>query len=117
MISGNLVRDPEQRQLPSGKPVCNFTIASNRKWRNDHGEDQEDVCYIDCKAFGRMAENISRYFNKGRPILIEGTLKHDRWQDEYGNTRSKHSIALSRFEFIGCREDNGGNGYETDNDT
>ncbi|NIP56114.1 single-stranded DNA-binding protein [candidate division KSB1 bacterium] len=107
IITGNLVRDPEIRQLQSGKTVCNFTIANSRKWKNEYGDEQEDVCFIDCKAFGRTAETIGQYLKKGRPVLIDGRITQDKWQDENGNNRSKHVITVGRFEFIGCK-DNGG---------
>lgn len=107
IITGNLVRDPESRELSSGITVCNITIANSRKWTNDHGDEQEDVCFIDCKAFGRTAETIGQYLRKGRPVLIEGRITHDKWQDADGNNRSKHVISVGRFEFIGCKDTGG----------
>ena len=99
---GNLTRDPELGETPSKTPVVDFGIATNRKWKNEKGSGEE-VCFIDCRAFGRMAENIAKYFLKGKPILIEGRLTFDQWTAQDGTKRSKHRITVESFQFVESR--------------
>jgi len=100
LLMGNLTRDPELRYLPSNMPVVGFGMAVNRRWKNQQGEQQEEVMFIDCDAFGRTAELINQFFRKGRPIFIEGRLKLDQWQDKDGNKRSKHKVIIDNFDFV-----------------
>ncbi len=101
IIVGNLTRDPELRQLPSGQPVCRLNVASNRQFRNRQtGDMVQEVCYVDVDVWGAQAETSRQYLQKGRPVLIEGRLKLDSWQDQQGNARSKHSIVADRVVFL-----------------
>ncbi len=102
IIIGNLTRDPEQRQLPSGQSVCRLGIASNRQYRNKQtGSMVQEVCFIDIDVWGPQADSCKQYLQKGRPVLIEGRLKYDTWQDAAGQTRSKHSVVADRVVFLG----------------
>lgn len=106
IIGGNLARDPEVRVTPKGTSVAQFTIANNRKWRDDSGTDREDVAFIDCEAWGKTAENIAKYFAKGRAIIVEGRLKHETWEDKVsGQKRSRVKVSVSAFHFVGSRQD------------
>ena len=107
ILVGNMTRDPELKHTPNNKSVANFGVAVNHKWKNSDGETQNDVTFVDCDAWGRTAEVITEYFQKGKPILVEGRLKLDQWQDRDGNNRSKLKVVVERFEFVG---DNQGNG-------
>ena len=111
-LMGNLTRDPELRYTPSNTPVLTVGLAVNRRWRNQQGENQEEVTFVDCDAFGRTAEVISQYLKKGRPIFIEGRLKLDQWQDKDGGNRSKLKVVIESFEFVDSRNeaDGGGSG-------
>jgi len=101
ILAGNMTRDPELRDAGSSQ-VCEFGIAINRKWKGQGGQQQEDVCYVDCTAWARTAEVIDQYFEKGKPILIEGRLQLDQWQDrQTGDNRSKLKVVVERFEFLG----------------
>ena len=101
IIVGNLTRDPELRQLPSGQSVCRLNVASNRQFRNRQtGDMVQEVCYVDVDVWGAQAETSRQYLQKGRPVLIEGRLKLDSWQDQQGNARSKHSIVADRVVFL-----------------
>ena len=82
ILAGNLTRDPELRYLPKGTAVAKIGLAINRNWRTETGEQKEEVTFIDVEAFGKQAETISQYLKKGRPILIEGRLKLDQWEDK-----------------------------------
>jgi single-strand DNA-binding protein len=109
LLMGNITRDIELRALPSGNSVATIGLAVNRKWRDQQsGEMKEDVTFVDCEAFGKTAENISKFFAKGKPIFLEGRLKLDTWQDKTdGSKRSKLKVVVEGFEFI---ESRGGGG-------
>lgn len=100
-LIGNLTRDPELKYTPKGTAVCKFGIACNRKWKDDSGQQKEDVTFIDVDAWGRTAEAISQYLKKGRPIYIEGRLKLDQWDDKQTNQkRSKLGVVCESFQFL-----------------
>lgn len=105
LLLGNLTRDPQLRHLPSQMAVVEFGLAMNRKFRTQSGEDREEVTFVDCSAFGRQAEIISQYCQKGRPIFIEGRLKLDQWEDRQGGgKRSKLTVVVENFQLLGGRE-------------
>ena len=109
ILMGNLTRDPEIRSLPSGQTVTNFGLAVNETWTDKtSGEKREEVCFVDVDAWGRQGEVVLEYFSKGKPILVEGKLKFRTWEADDGSKRSKHSITLDRFSFVGSRNDSNG---------
>ena len=101
MLMGNLTRDPQLSYLPSQTAVVEFGLAVNRKWKSKEGENKEDTCFIDCRAFGRSAENINKYLSKGRPVFVEGRLTFDSWTAQDGSKRSKHRVTVENFQFLG----------------
>ncbi len=114
ILMGNLTRDPELRHLPSNTAVTGIALAVNDRWKDkDSGEWKDRANFIDCEAFGRTAEVINEYFRKGKPILIEGRLRMDQWQDKEGNNRSKLKVVIDGFEFIGSRNEGGDRGGPT----
>ena len=100
-LMGNLTRDPQLRYTPSQQPVCSFGVAVNRKWKAADGQMKEDVCFVDCTAWGRTAETIQKYLNKGRPVFIEGRLTYSSWDGQDGKKRSKLEVTVEQFQFIG----------------
>lgn len=101
ILAGNLTRDPELRYTPKGTAIARIGMAINRTWKNETGETKEEVTFVDVDAWGRQAEVISQYLKKGRPILIEGRLKLDQWEDK--NTKQKQSklrVVLEGFQFL-----------------
>ncbi len=104
LLMGNLTRDPEMRFTPSNMAIAKIGIAVNRRWRNQAGEQQDEVTYLDCDAFGKTAEMINQYFRKGRPIFIEGRLKLDQWQDKEGHQRSKVVVVIESFQFVDSKQ-------------
>jgi len=109
ILMGNLTRDPEMRSLPSGQTVTNFGLAVSESWTDKaSGEKREEVCFVDVDAWGRQGEVVLEYFSKGKPILVEGKLKFRQWEAEDGSKRSKHSITLDRFSFVGSKNDSNG---------
>lgn len=102
IMIGNLTRDPEYKQLTSGQAVCRLGLASNRQFKNrQSGDLVQEVCYVDVDVWGAQAESCRQYLTKGRPVLVEGRLKLDSWQDQNGQNRSKHSIFAERVVFLG----------------
>ena len=107
LLMGNLTRDPQLKQLPNGSSVVDFGLACNRKYRNAAGEDKEETCFVDCAAFGKQAEVINQYCQKGKPLFVEGRLKYDSWEDKQGGKRSKLSVIVVNFQFLGSRDGGG----------
>lgn len=101
ILAGNLTRDPQLSFLPSNTPVVEFGMAINRRWKSQTGEQREDVTYVDVRAFGRQAETLNQYMNKGKPILVEGQLRFDQWEGKDGQKRSKLYVVVDTFQFLG----------------
>ena len=108
ILMGNLTRDPDYRVTPSGHQICKIGIAVNRRFTTQSGEHKEETTFVDVDAFGRQAETISRYFTKGRPILIEGRLRMDQWQTPQGENRSRLTVSMETFSFVGGSEGHAG---------
>lgn len=110
LLMGNITRDIEVRTLPSQMSVAQIGIAVNRKWRDSNsGELREEVTFVDCEAFGKTAENIAKFFAKGKPIFLEGRLKLDQWKDKTdGSNRSKLKVIIESFEFVESKGGGGG---------
>jgi single-strand DNA-binding protein len=101
ILAGNLTRDHELRYTPKGLAIVKIGIAINRTWKNEAGETKEEVTFVDVDAFGRQAEVVAQYFKRGRPILIEGRLRLDQWDDKQtGQKRSKLGVVLEGFQFM-----------------
>ncbi len=107
---GNLTRDPELRYTPKGTAVAKLGLAVNRTWRDAEGQQQDETTFVDVDAFGKQAETLGQYMQKGRPVLVEGRLKLDQWEDKNtGQKRSKLGVILERFSFVGGGNQAGGN--------
>ena len=109
ILAGNLTRDPELRYTPKGVAIAKFGLAINRTWKNEAGETKEEVCFVDVDAFSRQAEVIAQYMRKGKPILVEGRLRLDTWEDK--NTHQKQSklkVHLETFSFLDSKGAEGG---------
>ena len=104
ILVGNLTRDPELRTLPSGNSVARIALAVNRRYVGKDGETKEEVTYVDVDAFGKQAETIAKYCTKGQPLLVEGRLRLDQWDDKStGEKRSRLGVVLENFTFLGSR--------------
>lgn len=109
IIAGNVVRDPEMRTTTSGSQVCSFAVAVNRSFKDSSGNQQDQVSYLDCVAWGKSAEIICQYVHKGSSLLVSGRLEQRSWEDKNsGQRRSRVEIIVEDFSFIGGN--NGGNG-------
>jgi single-strand DNA-binding protein len=107
-LMGNLTRDPEMRVTPKGTAICQFGVATNRTWKDESGQQREDVTFVDVEAWGKTGEVIHKFLVKGKQIFIEGRLKLDQWEDKTsGQKRSKLKIVCENFQFIGGRSEGG----------
>jgi single-strand DNA-binding protein len=114
ILAGNLTRDPEMRYTPKGMAIARMTLAINRNWKSETGENKEEVTFVEVDAFGRQAEVVAQYMKKGRPLLVEGRLRLDQWEDK--NTHQKQSklkVVLEGFSFIDSRGGGDGGGGES----
>jgi|SRR5947209_5459862 len=101
ILAGNMTRDPELRYTPKGMAIAKFGLAINRTWKTETGEAKEEVTFVDVDAFGRQAETIAQYMKKGSPLLMEGRLRLDQWDDKQtGQKRSRLGIVLEGFQFL-----------------
>jgi len=101
ILIGNLTRDPQLSYTPNQTAVVDFGMAINRKWRGQGGEERQEVCFVDCRAFGKTAENIEKWCDKGNPLFISGRLTFDSWTAQDGTKHSKHRVTVENFQFIG----------------
>lgn len=101
ILAGNLTRDPELRYTPKGTAIAKIGLAINRKWKSETGEMKDETTFVDASAFGKTAETIGQYLKKGRPILIEGRLRYETWDDKQsGQKKSKLGVVLESFQFL-----------------
>ena len=107
ILAGNLTRDIEMRNTPTGLAVANTGIACNRKFKSQTGESKEEVLFLDITFFGRTAEIANQYLRRGSKILVDGRLKLDQWTDQSGQKRSKHSLVVESMKMLGGKEDEG----------
>lgn len=114
LLLGNLTRDPEVRYTPKGSAVCDLGIAVNRSYTTDAGEKREEATFVDVTLWGRTAEVAGEYLKKGRPVLIEGRLQLDSWDDKQtGQKRSKLKVIGETMQLLGSSRSGGGGPAET----
>jgi single-strand DNA-binding protein len=111
ILLGNVTRDPELKYTPKGTAVAQIGLAVNRVYSNEQGEKVEEVTFIDIELFGRTAEIANEYLRKGRPVMFEGRLKLDTWDDKQtGQKRSKLKVIGETMQLLGGRDGGGGGG-------
>jgi len=110
LLMGNLTRDPQLSYTPSQTAVVDFGVATNRKWTAQDGGQRDETCFVDCRAFGRMAENINKFFSKGKPIFLEGRLTYDSWTAQDGTKKSRLRVTVENFQFLPGTGGGGGGG-------
>lgn len=109
ILMGNLTRDPEVRQTQAGGYVAKAGVAVNERIPDGQGGYRDEASFFDVVVFGKQAESFAKWFQKGRPVLIEGRLRQDRWEDkESGQKRSRVEVVCERWHFVGGREDGRG---------
>ncbi|MDZ4711219.1 MAG: single-stranded DNA-binding protein [bacterium] len=114
VIAGNLTKDPIFRQTTSGTPVVNFSIASNRRFKDKNEEWKEDVCYVGIVAWNRLADSCKDRLKKGNAVLVDGELQSRTFKTEDGTNRTIVEIKARRIQFLNKRGT--GNGVEKDED-
>jgi single-strand DNA-binding protein len=114
-LMGNLTRDPELRQTPTGQNVTSFSLALNRSYKDASGEWQEATDYIDIVCWGPLAERVAQYLSKGRRCLVQGRLQSRSWEQD-GNKRSKVEVLANDVTFLDSRggSEDGGSSYSAD---
>ena len=111
-ITGNLTRDPELRSTPSGTSVCKLRIAVNTRRKDSSGQWVDKPNYFDVTVWGQQGENCATYLQKGRPVAIDGRLEWREWDATDGSgKRSAVEIVADTVQFLGGRNDDGGNGH------
>ena len=100
LLMGNLTRDPQLSYTPNQTAVVDFGMATNRRWTGQDGSQRDETCFVDCRAFGRTAENINKFFTKGKPIFIEGRLTFDSWTAQDGSKKSRLRVTVENFQFL-----------------
>jgi single-strand DNA-binding protein len=115
VIVGNLGTDPEMRYTPSGQAVTNFNVATNRRWNDNQGNQQEETVWFRISVWGRMAEVCNQYLGKGQRVLVEGQLRPDPetggpriWTDQNGQPRASYELTGREVKFLSTRGEGGG---------
>jgi len=104
-LTGNLTAAPDLQWTHSGKSFCPFNIAVNRSYKDASGEWQEDVDFFGCVVFGKTAEFMGQYLDKGSKVLIEGRLSQEKWEDKHtGKSKSKTKIIADKITSVGSRD-------------
>lgn len=104
VLVGRLTRDPELRSTNSGSYLCRFSLASNRTIFQKDAENREEVGFFDCVAWGKLAEVISKYTQKGRRVAVDGSLRYSSWENTEGKRQSKVEIFVENFQFLDSKE-------------
>ncbi|MEA3335241.1 MAG: single-stranded DNA-binding protein [Chloroflexota bacterium] len=103
-IVGHLGRDPELRYTPSGAAVCSFTVATNRRWTGQDGEQQEKTTWFRVTAWRKLAELCNQYLSKGRLVLVEGDIEASAWTSQDGEARASLELTARNVRFLGGRD-------------
>jgi single-strand DNA-binding protein len=101
ILMGNLTRDPELKQAPSGAKVADLGLAVSETWRDKNGQTKEVTCFVDVVVWDRLAELCQQYLTKGRPVLVEGRLQMDEWKTPQGEKRSKLRVRADTVKCLG----------------
>ncbi len=103
IVAGNLTKDPIFRETTNKTPVVNFSVASNRRYKDSSNQWQEDVCYVGIVAWNRLAESCKERLKKGSAVLVDGELQSRSWKTDDGHNRSIVEIKARRIQFLNKR--------------
>lgn len=113
ILLGNLTRDPEFKQTPSGTPVTRLRLAVNETYKDKQTGQMKDVpCYVDVTVWSRQAETCNQYLSKGSQVLVEGRLIYDEWKTPQGETRSRVGVRAENVRFMNTGNKSGGSGSQ-----
>jgi len=111
ILIGRLTRDPTLKYTPSQMAICEFSLAVGRKFKTASGESREETTFVECTVWAKGAEIFNQYMTKGKQVYVEGRLKLDTWEDKNGGgKRSKLTVTVEDFQFLGDRGGAGGQG-------
>jgi single-strand DNA-binding protein len=117
IIAGNVGRDPEMRYTPSGQPVTNFSVATNRQYTNNNGELVKETIWFRITTWGKTAETCNQYVKKGSKVLVEGRLNADAttggprlWTGQDGTARASFEVTANTVRFLSSRAEMEGGG-------
>jgi single-strand DNA-binding protein len=111
ILAGRLTRDPEMRHLPSGTAVCKLGLAASRRFRTRDGENREETLFVNVNCWAKTAELVNDNLQKGRPVIVEGRLDMNEWEDKQsGQKRSTIEITADRVIFLDWEDRGGGGG-------
>jgi single-strand DNA-binding protein len=112
ILIGNLGKDPEMRYTQAGEPIANFSLATSERWTDKSGQKQEKTEWHRVEVFGKTAQIVRDYCQKGKQVYLEGSIKYDEWTDKDGNKRNMTKIRVSgpgsRLVLLGSRGEGGG---------
>lgn len=109
VLGGNLTRDPEVRYTPSGTACVKFGLAINRRWKDEKGETQERVAFVDVTIWGKRGEAFAKYHRKGAPAFVVGRLDLEAWIDKAtGDKRQKLVVTADEWQFCGAAREHQG---------
>lgn len=114
MIAGNLTKDPIYRNTGNGTPVVNFTLASNRKFKDSSNKWQEDVCFVGVVAWNKLAASCKQRLKKGSAVIIDGELQSRTKKNEDGSNRHMVEVKARKIQFLNRKSKNGNDAEETD---
>lgn len=103
ILIGNLTRDPELRSLQGGKSVCNFGIAINERWKDAQGNWKDKTTFVDVTAWGKTADVVGNYLEKGSLVAIDGRLDLEQWESD-GQKRSKLKVVVDTLQMLDRKE-------------
>lgn len=102
ILIGNLTRDVEVRYTPSGTAVADVSLAINESYKGKDGSKVDNAVFVDCTLWGKTAELAGQYLAKGKPVMFEGRLTMEKWDDkETGQKRSKMKVTVESMQFLG----------------
>ncbi len=110
ILVGRLGKDPELRYTQSGSAVASFSLATNRSWKGQDGQRQEETTWHNIVVWGRQAEVIKEYMGKGRQIYLEGRIANRSYDDKEGNKKYISEVVVEDFKFLGDKGDSSGGG-------
>jgi single-strand DNA-binding protein len=105
ILVGHLGKDPELKNIPSGKAVCNFSVATTESWKGQDGKKQEQVEWHKIQTWGKLAEICGEYLKKGSLVYLEGRIQTREWTDKEGGKRYTTEIVCDRMQMLGSKGD------------
>jgi len=116
ILFGNLTRDPELRALPSGMNVCNFSLATNRVYKDRDGKKQEQTDFHNVVVFGRQADTVNQYLKKGSSAYVEGRIQTRSWDDKTSGEKKYRTEVVAETVQFGPRSSGSGGGGKKQDD-